>query len=339
MANSVSMAAVAAAAGVSTITVSRVFRRHPSVRPETDTKVRTAAERLGYRPDPLVNVLMARLRTGRPASARAAFAIVNLLPEPMKRHSSPRVRALHDGMVARAASLGFATSEFRVGDSPGALTPARLDSILRARGIAGVIVAIAPGIAFSLPLDWSRLAAVAVGFTVREPRLHRVAPDHYHNMLALCQHLHASGRRRIGFCVDRNSAERTDYLWVAGLRSHQEQAADAENIAPLILDDVYSADGRAKVSAWARDKKVDAVISNHDQVRDFLPAKRVGATSSMDFVQLDRAPDASEGTGIDQRFSDLGAAAVDVVIGQLHRNERGVPPVPRTLLVPGRLVH
>jgi LacI family transcriptional regulator len=332
------MSAVAADAGVSTITVSRVFRRHPSVRPETDAKVRASAERLGYRPDPLVGILMARLRSGMPGSARAAFAIVNLLPEPMKRHSSPRIRALYDGIVSRAASLGFVTSEFRVGDAPGALTPARLNSILGARGIVGVIVAIAPGIAFALPLDWSRLAAVAVGFTVREPSLHRVAPDHYHNMLALCQHLHDRGCRRIGFCVDRNSAERTDYLWIAGLRSHQEHALAAKRINPLILDDFYSQESRSVISNWARDQKLDAMISNHDQGKEFTSAKHPGMANPITFAHLDRAPDAINCAGIDQRFSDVGAAAVDVVIGQLHRNERGVPLVPRTLLVPGRLV-
>jgi LacI family transcriptional regulator len=315
MAQSVSMVEVAAAAGVSAITVSRVFRRHPSVRPETDARVRAAADRLGYRPDPLVGVLMARLRSGRTGSAKATFALVNLLPEPMARHPSPRIRALHAGVVARAATLGFSTTEFRVGDSPGALTPARFESVLRARGITGLIISIAPGASFALPLDWSRFAAVAVGFTMREPQLHRVAPDHYHNMLALCRHLRATGCRRIGFCVDRNSAERTDYLWVAGLRSHQEHVTAAERVEPLILDDFYAQPSRAAIAAWARTERLDAI-----------------------FAQLDRAPDATCGCGIDQRFADVGAAAVDVVIGQLHRNERGVPLVPRSLLVPGKLV-
>jgi LacI family transcriptional regulator len=338
MAHSVSMAAVGKAAGVSAITVSRVFRRHPSVRPETDARVRAAAELLGYRPDPLVGVLMARLRSGRIGATKSTLGLVNLLSEPLASHPSPRLRALHRGLVARAAALGFALTEFRVGAAAGALSPSRLDTVLRARGVAGLVVGIATEASCTLALDWSRFDSVAVGFSLREPRLHRVAPDHYHNMLALCRHLREDGRRRIGLCVDRNSAERTDYLWVAGLRSHQEHARAVEKTEPLILDDFYAPKNRAAIAAWIRSEKLDAIISNHEQVPGFPAEKRAPRAGHIAFAQLDLVPESTVGPGIDQRFGDVGAAAVDVVLGQLHRNERGVPSVPRNLLVPGRLV-
>jgi LacI family transcriptional regulator len=336
MKQSVSMVEVGKRAGVSAITVSRVFRRHPSVKPETDARVRAAATQLGYRPDPLLGVLMARLRTGRIGTAKTTLALINLLPQALAQHPSTRVRALHAGVTTRAEAGGFSVSEFRVGQEAGALSPSRLDAILRARGIVGVIVAIAPGDSCELPLDWSGLAAVAIGFTLREPRLHRVAPDHYHNMLTLCRHLHELGRRRIGFCVDRNSAERTDYLWIAGLRSYQEHAGAAGRVEPLVLEDVYHPDGRAEIARWAKRTQVDAI---HDQVPNFLQEQRVPRAHAIAFARLDRAPEApsTEGLGIDQRLAYVGAAAVDVVVGQLHRNERGIPEVPRTLLVPGRL--
>jgi hypothetical protein len=39
--------------------------------------------------------------------------------------------------------------------------------------------------------------------------------------------------------------------------------------------------------------------------------------------------------GIEQDYPQLGAAAVDPVIGMLHRNELGPPPKPLTLLPDG----
>lgn len=38
---------------------------------------------------------------------------------------------------------------------------------------------------------------------------------------------------------------------------------------------------------------------------------------------------------ISYRGEAIGATAVEVVVGQVHRNERGEPKIPNTLLLPG----
>ena len=38
---------------------------------------------------------------------------------------------------------------------------------------------------------------------------------------------------------------------------------------------------------------------------------------------------------IDTRPAKMGAAAVELVVGQIHRNERGSPEIPHTLLLEG----
>ena len=40
-------------------------------------------------------------------------------------------------------------------------------------------------------------------------------------------------------------------------------------------------------------------------------------------------------TGIDYRGESIGAAAIEMVVGQIHRNERGSPEIPNTLLMDG----
>ena len=42
-----------------------------------------------------------------------------------------------------------------------------------------------------------------------------------------------------------------------------------------------------------------------------------------------------ESLGIDTRPAKMGAAAVELVVAQIHRNERGSPPIPHTLLLDG----
>ena len=40
-------------------------------------------------------------------------------------------------------------------------------------------------------------------------------------------------------------------------------------------------------------------------------------------------------SGIDQDVEAVGAGAVEQVVAQLHRNERGVPAKRQTILIPG----
>jgi len=43
-------------------------------------------------------------------------------------------------------------------------------------------------------------------------------------------------------------------------------------------------------------------------------------------------------SGLDQNWGLAGAAAVDSVVAQIHRNERGIPDIPKTLMVEGRWI-
>ena len=41
---------------------------------------------------------------------------------------------------------------------------------------------------------------------------------------------------------------------------------------------------------------------------------------------------------IDQASREVGAAAVDIILGQINRHERGAPAIPKTVLIPGRWI-
>jgi LacI family transcriptional regulator len=56
------------------------------------------------------------------------------------------------------------------------------------------------------------------------------------------------------------------------------------------------------------------------------------------FVSYDWVPSMSGIAGIDQRRSQVAAAAVDLLAVQMSRFERGVPAVPRQVLIPSAWV-
>ncbi len=65
-------------------------------------------------------------------------------------------------------------------------------------------------------------------------------------------------------------------------------------------------------------------------------ARLVG--SSCHFAHLDLTAAAPGCAGIDQNGERVGAAAVDLVVEQLHANEFGLPQNPKTVLIEGRWV-
>jgi LacI family transcriptional regulator len=54
------------------------------------------------------------------------------------------------------------------------------------------------------------------------------------------------------------------------------------------------------------------------------------------FVSVDRSPDYPETAGFNQRHDIHGALAIDVLVGQLNSNMRGLPEHPMLHLVDGQ---
>jgi LacI family transcriptional regulator len=324
---------IAAAAGVSPITVSRALRDDPRVRPETRAQVKAVAERLGYRVNPLVNAVMARLHSGDAAGGSGlSLGIVNPLGVVLPQHPQARVRALAEGIRRQAERVGATLNEFLVGGAVG-LRPERLDQVLHARGIRAVIVFYFGGPVAELALDWSRYAAATVGYSLREPDLHRAVPDQYHNLRRLAGILRGRGYSRIGLVLDESSDARTDALWRAAHLTLDEKGEAGP--PPFVVSDLYSPENKRRLGLWLRRHRVDAVISNHDPVLGMLRDLGGVVPEKLGFAQLDCDP-ALTISGMDQRFDAVGAALVDLVIGQLTRNEYGLPEGPKIVQIPGR---
>ena len=321
---------VAREAGVSKITVSRVFRNHPYVGEEMRARVSGAARRLGYLPNPLVHALMSQVRQRRVKSEGVVLGLLNPLGRPLALHESERVRGIWAGMQQQAERSGYRIEEFDTG--PAGLSVERCNRILRARGITGLIIMFFREGEAGIQLDWDRLASATIGFSLREPRIHRAVPDHYHNARLLAAELISRKFERPALVVDTNSAVRTDHLWEAGLSRWSALQPLEEKVPVFMEEDLYSQKAQARLAVWLRKQKPDVVISNHDFVPAFMEGLHLRWRPA--FAQLDLSRESGM-AGIDQNFPAVGAAAVDMISGQLMRNESGIPTIPKTVLIPG----
>ncbi len=61
----------------------------------------------------------------------------------------------------------------------------------------------------------------------------------------------------------------------------------------------------------------------------------MSAPNDVGFATLGWSETAPEQTGIRQNWAKVAAAAIDLVIAQLQRNDRGIPDFPKTTLIEG----
>jgi DNA-binding LacI/PurR family transcriptional regulator len=307
------------------MTVSYALRDVPEVSTGERRRIQAIAEELGYRPDPLLTHLMQHLRSHRllkPASNLAALTMLE----------AGFVRRLLDGARARAERLGYTLDLIDVRGLT-AKSSARLSRTLQARGVAGVLLApMTEPVDASGWLDWSRFAAVAMTYSVYEPRVHRVVTHHYDNAVRTFELLEHRGYRRLALAMTEDMEFRANHSY-SGAYLRRSLGTGAP---PILLLDRSS---RAAIRTWFEQHRPDAVVvANAHQVRDFfLPALGPRTCRRLQFACLDYEVDAGI-SGMDQLFETIGSHAVDALVAQIHRNEHGLPQNPTISMVEGRWV-
>lgn len=321
---------LARALGMSRTTVSDALRGKGRVSPATIRRVQNAAKAAGYKANPLVAHVLGSINRSRGNAFHGTLAVVDLY-EPNHPHG-PFPRELVAGAKARAADMGFSIAEFVVG--PDRLPWARLDSILQSRGAHGIIVLPAWFAADLSGLDWSRYAGIYTDYVTTGPQLHSVSPDHYGSMLSLLQILQGRGYRRPGLLLQRQRDERIAHRQSSAFCAFQTKQGRADLIPPLITDEYP--DLEREFAPWFRRHRPDVVLSHFPETRDWIrtctPALPPG------FVLLNTLDRTYPCAALDLQPRVIGARAVEMVVGQILRNELGVPAWPSRTIVEARWV-
>lgn len=324
---------IAERAGVSRATVSYALRNHPKIPPETREQIQAVARALDYRPNPRVAGLMAHIRRGlaQPFGERIAFVWVHTTREEARR--SAFLRAVLKGARDRAEQGGYALEEFWTSD-PG-MTDARLQKIIRARGIVGVVLSPVTTAETSVTLDWdwSVFAAAVIGNVTWSPELHHAGHHHYLGMRMCMTELAKLGCTRPAALVDEATHERAKRAWEGAFLAHHPAAADARSLWA-----VWRRGEKADFAGWLRWTKPDALIVHTTELLGAAGVRTLVRRLKLPIVTLSWQNEAPGIGGVDQRNERVAAHAVDLVISQLNLNELGPPDLPRIMLFAGSWV-
>lgn len=328
----VTMQMIADEAGVSRMAVSLALRNSPKISPATRERIRKIAERLGYRPNPLVSALMTQLRDIRRVPRPTTIAYVTAYPTPDGWRRPGGFVEFFEGAKARAEALGYTLEEWWAANP--AMSHQRLCEILYNRNIHGVLVAPMPASGSTLGFDWPRFATATIAFSVAEAALHRASNDQYQSMLMALHELTKLGYRKIGMAITEEQDLRVQRKWSAGYLVYQQGIPEAQRVPPLLTDVSFP----QLFTKWYEAHRPDAILSQEPRCIEYLGRLRLQVPRDVGFAHLSLT-DAEVGlAGINQNGRIVGASAIDLIDGQLRRNERGLSSTPKTVLIQGRWI-
>ncbi|AHF89545.1 LacI family transcriptional regulator [Opitutaceae bacterium TAV5] len=324
---------VAARAGVSHTTVSLALRNSPTLPAKTCDRIRRHAEALGYRPDPRMHELMDAMRARRINRRPDTLAYLIAYPDRETWKKDQSLFRYYEGVRAQANACGYQLEIFWLYE-PG-MTDRRLGEIIRNRGIDGVIIAPLPRSQLLFQdFPWHYFSAVELGYSLAKPRLCRACHNHFLSMQRLVNRLHARGYRNIGLAMEEGQDTRVLHLW-RGAFSAAADLLPGKRRIPMLVPETWK---REYLEAWLKKYRPDVVISVGMEVCRWLAADRIHKKDTPDFATADLLSAMGDTTGIDQNSQQIGVAAVDLLISLMRTNARGIPAVPRIVMVEGEFV-
>lgn len=327
------MGDIARLTGFSRMTVSYALRNYPRISVETRKTIHSAAEKLGYVPDARLSAWMKKLRDTKQADP-ITIAWLTTDEDAQTWQKCKWLSPFLEGTRKRCGELGYQLEEFWL-LQPG-MTNRRISSILKSRGIQGVIIAPSQNVAVGhIRLQWERLACVSFEKAILAPRLHRVAPDYLYNMLLALKLLRRFGYRRIGVFLQQHSERRSNHNYLAALSYFHSTIPAAERIQPLIYGHRENASGVKKLKQWLLKKKPDVILGHHRELINWLSQAGLAVPQDIGVVHLAIEDDVADWTGIWQRKREIGAETAELLISMLQNNRFGLPEVARDILIPG----
>jgi DNA-binding LacI/PurR family transcriptional regulator len=317
----VSMADVAALAGVSGQTVSRVVNASPRVDPATRRRVESAMERLGYRPHRAARAL----RTGRTQT-------IGLVASTLASVGNSRMlQAVADAASGRSYAVVVVT----LGDRRELSTAFER---LRDQGVDGAIILNEASELARMTTPPDDVALVVVD-SPADARFDVIDIDHAGGARAATEHLLSLGHRSVAHVAGPEgsfAADERERGWREAL------AAASAPTARLVRGDWTSASGHIAGVSLARDPETTAVFAANDQmalglVRALADAgKEVPRDVSV--VGFDDVADAADYrpplTTIRQDFDALGERAVATLVGAIDvAGAHGFERLPARLVV------
>jgi LacI family transcriptional regulator len=330
MKKSVNQREIAKAAGVSPAAVSLALRNHPSIPEATREHIRKVAEKLGYQPNPRVAELMGHIRRNRGVDALGESVTLYWSDAEKKRvQAFSHLVDFETSVRETLRANGYGLEIFYLDENT---KPARVERMLNARGIRGIILA--PLIALPhrhLNWTWNNFSVVIAGSGLWRPEFNRVRFHHFAEMGEILHHLHRRGKKRLGLVTDLRVENRSQRAITGGFWARVPEEIRKQ-------DAVFESNGedREDFLAWLKTYQPETLIVGCSAVPGWI--KSVEHPPELILTSMQIAPQNAGHAGILQNYPRLGQAAAEQLLAQLLLNQTGIPEHPVRIFITGKWV-
>jgi DNA-binding LacI/PurR family transcriptional regulator len=334
----VTMAEIAARVGVSKIAVSMALRDSYRISRQRREEIRRVAKEMGYVPDPFLSALAAHRQQRVAAKDHGVLAWLNHWREPARLRCFREFDGYWLGAGQAAARYGYRLDEVRWEEG---CSPKRLERILLARGIDGILVPPHNELIDWGDFDWSKFSVIRFGLSVPSPDSNLVTADLFQAAVMALSRMHEYGYERIGITVNGEFNQRvggnvlSGYYYACSLMGRKQWPPPLLTFLKTRTADELRHQKEA-LRLWLKRSRPDAILTGDIEVPRMLGELgyripedlAVAGTSCLDIPGVD--------TGIDQRSEVIGRTAVEMLLKQMNLNERGEPGTPCRILVQSR---
>jgi len=324
---------IAAKLKVSHTTVSLALRNSPAISAARREEIKRLAEQMGYRPDPMLASL-AHYRTGhRKSRIQSALAWLNHWEQPEKLRKFREFDLYWCGAAQAAERFGYHLDEIRW---EAGYSPQRVEQILQTRNLRGLLIPPhAPPPDWG-DFNWNKFSIIRFGMSVPAPDTHVVTADQQRAVLMAFRKMREYGYERISLVVCGDYDRNLGGNYIGGLAAAQDLFNFKSIIPPLKTNlDVYAKNpalAKKLLAQWLKKHKPGAILTSLNSVPAMI--RELGYRIPQDIaVAGTTIYDVPVNAGINQNPEAIGRTAVEMLVAQINRNERGVPESPSRTLV------
>lgn len=315
---------IAEAAGVTTMTVSRVLRNQPHVVPEIRQRVLALAEEVGYRPNAFAAAL-AGYRTEARHAHRANLACLvghkGLAANPLSVFEHYRLMSYF--AQEYAARHGYSMDLMWVHE-PG-VTPEQIMRTVQARGVAGLVLLSMHSSEIAFP--WKHYSCAYISYNNR-PTGRLCFPyttyDIEEDMTVAYNAAAERGYRRIGLVSPPVALGDMQHRTLGAYLAARHLLHPKSNLPVLESNFHPSHEAKAKENfgKWFTKNRPDAIICAMRGASQFFRRWGVRIPEDVGVLEINILKDDGT-TGMRRPFAALAEQGVKQVIDQISRNERG----------------
>lgn len=243
------------------------------------------------------------------------------------------------GAHHRAEALGFKPEIIPYSDLN--YSPERLNKMLWTRAISGLLVLPLTEHDTLAGIDFTHLATASVDPSVHEPLIHRAQPNYFMGMRLALETLRRKGYNRTAFCSLDTEINNIGNEWLGGFNGWQRMLPPMERGDAYIIGDITVPREKKGIVypwgpdhfvQWVKDNRIEAIISNDRFFFDWIEDAGIGPPVT-GLAALGYSDTNTKVSGVLQHGERVGAAAVDLIVSQIYRNEYGLPESRKTIMI------